>query len=682
MHQHAYELNVLDPPARNQPRRRRIIPARQALNPILLDAPVVGSDGSRASVFLTPASATIERFMPLVVAGSSGVFLLGSFLATRLNGPTPLVNIMTLCAFAIAAIPAITSVWESVRRVRIDIDALMLLGAGLAAIIGNPLEGALLLFLFALSGAMEKYSLDRTQAAIVALHNLMPTEAIVLTDAGPERRSLKRVATGQRLLVRPGDKVPLDGIVVEGSSSINESAITGESLPREKGVDDAVFAGTTNIHGRLVVRVTKTAADTTLARILRLVTEARHQNASAQRLIDKIGPTYSAMVVIGSIVAGLALYFAVGIAGRESVRRSIAFLIVCSPCALVIATPVVYLSSIAAAARRGILIKGGVFLEALARAKAIVFDKTGTLTTGQVRLTEVISPTGITEDEALSLAGALESSSSHPLASAVMAGLADRKLIPHDVDHLKSVPGEGISATVNGHRVWIGRAQSALEHIDPAQRDTFEETVDSVRRTGKAVSALVIDGRAGVLIFEDSLRTNAADTLTQLRASGVRRIEMLTGDHKLVAETIANKLNLDGYQSDLLPEDKLNATKKLRSEHGAIVMVGDGVNDAPALADADVGIAIGSIGADVALEAADIVLMNNALDGVAWLHTHAKRTAKIVKQNLTLAIGVITILSGFALAGQVPLPLAVIGHEGSTVLVALNGLRLLTRSKA
>ncbi len=671
MHRHAFE------PVDLEHDNRRIVPARHALNPILLDTPVITSDGSRASVFLTPASAAIERFMPLVVAGSSGVFLLGSFLASQLGAPAPLANLMILCAFSIAAIPAIASVWETISRFRIDIDALMLLGAGLAALIGNPMEGALLLFLFALSGALEEYSLDRTQAAIVALHNLMPTEAIVLTESGTERRSLKRVEAGQRVLVRPGDKVPLDGTVMEGSSSVNESAITGESLPRDKNPNDPVYAGTTNIQGRLVVTVNKTANDTTLARILQLVTEARHQRAGAQRLIDRIGPTYSALVVIGSIVAGVTLHVVGGLSGHDAVYRAIAFLIVCSPCALVIATPVAYLSAIAAAARRGVLIKGGVYLESLARAKAIVFDKTGTLTTGQVRLTDVIAPPGVTEDDALRLAGALESSSSHPLAAAVMTRLAENRLQPFDVDDLTSVPGHGISAKSNNRRVWIGRPRSAREHIDADHREAFDESVHSVRRTGKAASALVIDGMPGVLVFEDSLRENAAETVKRLRAAGIQRIEMLTGDHQLVAETIASKLCIDGFQADLMPEDKLTATKRLRAERGPVVMVGDGVNDAPALADADVGIAVGSIGADVALEAADIVLMNNSLDGVAWLHAHAKRTSRIVRQNLALAIGVIAVLSAFALAGRVPLPLAVIGHEGSTVLVVLNGLRLL-----
>ena len=345
--------------------------------------------------------------------------------------------------------------------------------------------------------------------------------------------------------------------------------------------------------------------------------------------------------------------------------------------ALIIATPVAYLSAIGAAARRGILIKGGVFLETFARAKAMVFDKTGTLTTGRVRLAQVIPHQDITEQEALRFAGALESASSHPLAGAVMRGLEERQLQPHPVDDLHNEPGRGISATSNGCRIWIGRPSAAEALIDAQHRDAFDTTVETVRRSGKAASALVIDGKPSVLVFEDTLRSNASTTIARLRRGGIERIEMLTGDHTVAAGTIAAQLSIDGFRADLLPEDKLTASAELRAKHGRLVMVGDGVNDAPALAAADVGIAIGSIGADVALEAADIVLMSDNIEGVAWLHAHAQRTAHIVRQNLTLAIGVIVVLSGFALSGAIPLPLAVVGHEGSTILVAMNALRLL-----
>jgi len=464
---------------------------------------------------------------------------------------------------------------------------------------------------------------------------------------------------------------------VEGGSSVNESAITGESVPRDKNVGDRVFAGTSNVNGRLVVHVSKRSTDTTLAKILRLVTEARQKRASVQRLIDRIGPTYSTCVIAGSVLAGVALHFVFDVGGKEAVRRAIAVLIVCSPCALIIATPVAYMASIGAAALRGVLIKGGAYLEILAGTKTVVFDKTGTLTTGHIRLAEIVTSDGHDETHALRVAGAIESASSHPLAKAVMDELSRRRLDPYEVSDLHSVPGEGVSARANGHAVWIGRPSLAGSRITSAERARFEQRVEAVYRSGRAASALVIDGNPSLLVFADTLRHNAASTLAGLRRNGVARIEMLTGDHQMVADALAKTLVLDGYRAELLPEQKQGVAEELQASYGSLVMVGDGVNDAPALAAADVGIAIGSIGADVALEAADIVLMNDNLDGVAWVYSQARRTARIVRQNLTVAIGVIVVLAGFALAGRVPLPLAVIGHEGSTVLVALNAMRLL-----
>jgi len=658
-----------------------ISPSRRALNPILYDGSVMERDVRGASVFLTPASGFIQRHLPLIIAGGAGAFLLAGFVASRLGAPAALTHLLTLCAFAIGAIPSVSSVWESLRQFRIDIDTLMVLGAGLAVIIGSPMEGALLLFLFALSGAMEEFALGRTQEAIVSLHRMMPTQAMVLEEAGPRRMTLNRVPIGARVLVRPGDTVPLDGEVIEGRSAVNEAAITGESLPADKHVGDRVFAGTSNVNGRLVVRVTKRSADTTLAKILRLVTEARQKRAGVQRLIDRIGPTYSMMVIVGSVLAGVVLYFAFDIAGKESVRRGIAVLIVCSPCALIIATPVAYMAAIGAAALRGVLIKGGAYLETLARSKTIVFDKTGTLTTGEIQLVGVETFGRVEEAEALRIAGAVESSSSHPLARAVMNELKRRSMEAYDVSEVDNVAGEGISADVRGRRVWIGRPSLAGDRLGEADREAFERRAEEVHQGGRAASALIIDGAPGLLVFADSLRAEAGDTLRRLRAAGVTRIEMLTGDHRLVAEAMTKTLDIDGYRAELLPEQKQGAAEQLRAAYGSLVMVGDGVNDAPALAAADVGIAIGSIGADVALEAADIVLMNDSLEGVSWVYGQAQRTARIVRQNLTVAIGVIVVLAGFALAGKVALPLAVVGHEGSTVLVALNALRLLSGSR-
>ena len=656
-----------------------ISPTRRALNPVLLDAPVVEADATRASVFYTPQSQALARHMPLILAGFAGASLLVAFVARQSGAPAALAHLLTLVAFAVAGLPAVESVWQSLRRLTIDIDVLMLLGAGLAAVIGSPMEGALLLVLFALSGALETYALQRTQSAIVALRKLAPSEAVLLTEHGQRTVRLQEIALGQRIVVRPGDRVPLDGRVVEGVSAVDESAITGESIPRDKFVGDAVFAGTVNASGRLVVEVTKLAGDTTLARIVELVTEARHRKAGTQRLIDRIGPPYSVAVILASVTVALVLPAIWGFAWTEGIRRGIAVLIVGSPCALIIATPVAYLSAIAGAARRGVLIKGGVYLETLAQTAVMVFDKTGTLTSGRVRLVDVVPLDGADADEALRLAGAIEVSSTHPLATAVTAALAERQLTAYAATDFASTPGQGLSGQVEGREVWIGRPDLAAERIDPDLRERCRQRVEGIRRAGKTAAVMAADGAATLLVFEDTLREGAARCVATLRRQGVGRIEMLTGDHELVAEAISQRVGLDGFAADLLPEDKLTVLRRLRERYGQVVMTGDGVNDAPALVDADVGIAIGSIGADVALDAADVVLMSDQIEQIAWLHGHARRTASIVRQNLALAIAVIAGLGCCVVATSVPLPLAVIGHEGSTVLVALNALRLLKK---
>jgi Cd2+/Zn2+-exporting ATPase len=710
--------------------------ARRALKPVLSDEAVADFAGSTANVFYTPAARRIARHMELIIAAGAGLCLASAWVIDLSAGPRPLRDLFILLAFAVAGIPALSQVWSKLSEFRIDIDLLMLLGAGLAAYIGSPFEGALLLFLFALSGGLESYALRRTQSAIVALRQLTPTEATLIDNGAAARVPLRQVRVGATVLVKPGEKIPVDGTVTDGSSSIDESAITGESIPRDCGIGDTVFAGTQNLNGRLEVRVIKLAADTTLARIVELVTEARHHPARAQRLIDRIGPTYSLTVICLAILTAAASATLFGLEGKEAIRRGIALLIVASPCALIIATPVAYLSAIAAAARRGVLVKGGAYLEVVARARVVAFDKTGTLTTGRVRLTDIEIDDRIDEREALRLAGAIEASSAHPLAAAVNEALKERRLTAYAVTDYKSVPGEGESGLVEGRSVWIGRPELVAHHTregtacvgptgkpacgwqtsslaqsvrqtgksvphttvgagraSPLSRATQstignrESTmIDVVERTeqlrceGKTVSAIVVDGTVGLLAFRDTIRGDSADCVQQLRRQGIRRIEMLTGDHEIIARQVASQLALDGYLAELAPEDKLTAIRKLQSEYGALVLVGDGINDAPALAHADAGIAMGSMGADVALEAADMVLMKDRIERVAWIHRHALRTAGIVRQNLTLAIAVIAVLSVAAALGRIPLPMAVIGHEGSTVLVALNALRLLGTS--
>lgn len=659
----------------------KITAERSSLKPILAEDQVIDTAGEVAGVFYTSGARRIAQYFDLLVALAAGVFLGTAWIMSLVGGPQPLIHLFTLLAFIIAGTPALSAVWAKISRFRIDIDVLMLLGACLAAVIGSPFEGALLLFLFALSGGLESYALRRTQSAITALRELTPQEASVISDGKVERMSLRGIPIGATILVRPGERIPLDGCVTAGQSSLDESAITGESMPRDVGVEDDVFAGTHNLNGRLEVRVTKLAADTTLAKIVALVTQARQNPAAAQRLVDRIGPIYAKVVIASAIAVGLFAALLAGIETTEAIRRSIAVLIVASPCALIIATPVAYLSAIAAAARNGVLIKGGAHLEIVASAKVFLFDKTGTLTTGKVRLTDVVPVNGTTRTTTLQVVGAIEATSNHPLADAVSQALAEGNITPSIPQEYSSTPGEGVSGVVDGHRVWIGRPELLDKHVLQADTTDSSQRIDQFRKEGKTVSVIVMDDAVGLLAFEDTIRDRAAQCIGQLRNQGVTHVQILTGDHEIVARKVAEDLKVDGYSAALVPEEKLTAMRDLRERYGKVVLTGDGINDAPALAHADVGIAMGSIGADVALEAADIVLMQDRIESVAWLHKHAQRTAAIVKQNLTLAISVIVVLSFLAAAGQVALPLAVIGHEGSTVLVALNALRLLRSPK-
>ncbi len=651
---------------------------RRAVNPILTDEVLFDEESRHIDAFLTPFARYVQRWMPLISASLAGVLLLMGFLAEKLGGPAELVTLNVMAAFLIAGIPGLQSAWESIRELKIDIDVLMILGAILAAIIGEPMEGALLLVLFALSGAMEDEATRRTKSALTALRRMNPTEALVLDASGDVSRvPSKHVSVGARILVRPGDRVALDGNVVEGASAVDEAPITGESVPREKHAGDPVFAGTINGSGRLVVEVTKPAGETQLARIFQLVTEARQKKASTERFLDRIGPRYAVGVIVLALLIGSVPTLTGLLAWKESIYRAIAFLIVASPCALIIATPTAYLSAIASAARKGVLIKGGVYLEVLGRCRSMIFDKTGTLTVGKPRVARVLVGDGMTEERCLAVAAGLEASSSHPLASAVIEALEQHHASAESADDVEVLAGRGIRGLVNGKVTLLGRVDWVLAESSPSAREQLQPMIDATNAEAQTLSALAHGDHGAILTFEDPLREDAAETLRRLKGLGIAETLMLTGDRAPTARAVTDRLGLDGFHADLMPEDKITRAEELASRNGPIAAVGDGVNDAPVLARADVGIAMASIGSDAALEAAPIVLMSNTLERLGWVTAHARKTVKIVQQNITLALAVIAVMATLAVLGLAELPLAVIAHEGSTLLVALNAMRLL-----
>ncbi|NPA91515.1 MAG: cadmium-translocating P-type ATPase [Chloroflexi bacterium] len=561
------------------------------------------------------------------------------------------------------------------RQGVLDIDFLMIVSALGAAYIGHWAEGATLLFLFSLSGALETFAMDRTRHAIEKLMELRPKEATVRRNGQEVRVPVEELEVGEEVIVRPGEAIPVDGVVVEGISAVDQSPITGESIPVTKRPGDKVFAGTINTEGSLVIRVTKRASDSTLAKIIQLVEEAQSERAPMQRLIDKYSQPYATAVVLGVLA-----YIGVGTwvlkwPFHEVFYRAMTLLVVASPCALVISTPASILSAIAAGARNGVLFKGGMHLENMARIQIVAFDKTGTLTYGKPQVVRVVPAPGFREEDVLYIAGSVERRSEHPLAKAIVKYAQERGISLDEPDMFRALVGKGVRAELNGERIYIGndRLMKELGREIPPE---LEALARQLRNEGMTVVWVSNKQVVGLLAIADVVRPQAAQAIRELRALGVKRIVMLTGDHRGVAEAIARQVGVDEVYAELLPEDKVNIIRQLDQE-APTAMVGDGINDAPAMALATVGIAMGAAGTDVALETADVVLMADDLLKLPFALDLSRRARRIVYQNLAFSVGVMVVLVISTLTVGIPLPLGVVGHEGSTLIVVLNGLRLL-----
>lgn len=604
---------------------------------------------------------------------------------------------------------------ESLRQRTIDVDLLMILAAVGAALVGAPFEGAMLLFLFSLSNVLQNFALDRTRNAIRALMKLRPETALTRrrgapADAPPVLLPIAEVNVGDRVIVRPGERIPLDGVIVEGESTVDQAPITGESMPIAKGIGDEVLAGTINQQGGLEIRVTRLARDSTLARLIRLVEEAQSEKAKTQRFIDQAEQYYAAGVILLTVLAIVIPIVFLNEALAPAFYRAMALMVAASPCALVISTPATVLSAIGNGARRGVLFKGGAHVERAATIKVLVFDKTGTLTEGKPKVTDVVVNAQEREsapefpgaaswpsdpDFLLQLAASVEAKSEHPLGRAIVAAARERGLPLFEAVEFMSVTGKGVKGRVRGVNAEgvPGGGQAELEiHVGnwryfEAHPDLtlagIQDEARELEAAGKTTVIVAASGgqgasRAlGLIAIADTLRPGVPDVVRELKQLGIRRVVMLTGDHERVARAIAAQAGLDGYHAGLLPEDKLQSIRQLEAEHGPVAMVGDGVNDAPALAAASLGIAMGAAGTDVALETADVVLMGDNLANIPYMIALSRQTRRTLVQNLALALAVIGVLIASVLGFGLALPLSVIGHEGSTVLVSLNGLRLL-----
>ncbi|HEY66153.1 MAG TPA: cadmium-translocating P-type ATPase [Caldilineae bacterium] len=626
----------------------------------------------------------------LVLAISSGAFLLLGWIGESFLG------LPRLTAMGLYALAYLTGGYDATRHglkavlhLRFDIDFLMVVAAIGAAVLGEWAEGALLLFLFSLGHALEHYATGKARAAIRALGELTPETALVRRDGREVELPVEEVVRGDIVVVRPGDRIPVDGRVIQGRSAVDQSPITGESVPVEKGEGDEVFAGTVNGEGTLEIEVTRLAQDTTLARVIKMVEEAQTQKSPTQQFTEKFERLFVPAVLIG--VAGII--FLPPLVGwlpfGEAFLRGMTILVAASPCALAIATPSAVLSGVAQAARNGVLIKGGVYLENLGAIRAMAFDKTGTLTHGQPRMTAIIpnpqSP--ISTDDLLRVAAAVERRSNHPLAQAVVRAAKQRGLTLPQAGDLESITGRGVRSTLNGQPVLIGNLK-LFEAEGLVVPDDMRAQVERLEAEGKTTMIVygptsAADGEApsadflGIIALADTPRPEARETLERLRALGIRETIMLTGDNERVAAAIARQVGLTDFKANLLPEQKVEAIQALLRQYGRVAMVGDGVNDAPALAQATVGIAMGGAGTDVALETADVALMADDLSKLPFAVGLSRQARRIIRQNLIASLGVVALLIPMALFGLVGIGIAIIFHEGSTLVVVANALRLL-----
>ncbi len=611
----------------------------------------------------------------LVLAVACGVL---GLLAAHVVPAAWRIPVFVLSYLAGAWYPA-EEVWERIRKRAIDVHFLMLAVAVGSASIGAWGEGATLLFLFSLSGALEHFALGRTQKEIRSLFRDAPKTALVLEPNGTEREvPVEALRREMRLLVKPGSQFPVDAEIARGSTAADESNLTGEAAPVAKSVGDSVLAGTINLWGAVEVTVTRPAAESALQKIIRLIREAQHQKAPSQQFTDKFSTYYTYLALGLSAVMFFVWWLAFGYEpftstgdARSAFYRTMTLLVVASPCALVLSIPSAVLAAIAWGARQGILFRGGAAVEKLAEVNVVALDKTGTLTTGELRVEKVESFPAGNEIEIARLAYAMEKLSTHPLARAITRYGRQQQLSAVELDHFESVTGHGLKAHQNGVPCILGRREWVL-----AERDQKPAGQPPIAEAGLSEIWIARGDLLGRIVLRDDVRPQSRQVLKQLKSDGLRSV-VLTGDRREAAEHLKAELQLDDVRSELKPEHKVEAIRSLSGSGMKVAMVGDGVNDAPSLAAAHIGVAMGARGSDAALEQADVVLMHDRLENFLAAFRLSQRARRVIRQNLVVSLGTVAVLVIFAIIGKIPLTLGVIGHEGSTVVVVMNSLRLL-----
>ncbi len=597
-------------------------------------------------------------------------------------GATPLLSVILYTLAALCAVRYVApKAWLAARRLRPDMNLLMVIAVVGAIGIGAWFEAATVSFFFALALALEAWSLGRARRAVAALMELAPPTARIMLEDGTERDvPAAEVRVGSHIIIRPGDKVPLDGRVAAGESEVNQAPITGESVPVFKSEGDDVFAGTINGEGALDVVTTKASSDTTLAQIIRMVGSAQGRRAPSEQWVEKFARVYTPVVMALAIAVFLVPPLLLGGGWEVWFYRALVLLVIACPCALVISTPVTIVAALAGAAKQGVLVKGGVHLETPARLKAIAMDKTGTLTEGRPQVVEILALGSRNEDDLLRLAAALEARSEHPIARAILARATENGIAAQPAEAVQAITGRGMTGRVSGREVWLGSRRYLDERAvgSPA----ILERADTLSGAGRTIVA-VGDGQEvwGLIAVADAVRAEAKDIVTALHRAGVEKVVMLTGDNRATAEAIAKQTGIDEVRAELLPGDKVTAVEDLVRRYGVVAMVGDGVNDAPAMGRANLGIAMGAMGSDAAIETADVALMSDDLSRLPWLVRHSRATLAVIRQNIAFSIAVKLLFTVLTVIGLASLWGAIAADVGASLLVVLNGLRLLNREQ-
>jgi Cd2+/Zn2+-exporting ATPase len=664
----------------------------------------VANTGMRAEAWddPKPASGTIsfwQRGGRTTLTTASAAFLAAAFIAHALSAhsfvnailseatmtsqPIPVyVKALYLAAIIAGSWFILPKAWLALKQLRPDMNLLIILAVIGAAGIGQWFEAATVAFLFALSLTLESWSVGRARRAVEALLAIAPPTVRLLREGVPEEEvSPEDVPVGAHFLVRPGERIPLDGVVFRGYSEVNQAPITGESVPVAKEPGSQIFAGTINGHGALEIASTKLAGETTLAQIIRMVGEAQSRRAPSEQWVDRFAQTYTPIIFALAFLVAIIPPVFLGGAWSDWLYRSLVLLVIGCPCALVISTPVSIVAGLAAAAKNGVLVKGGIHMESPARLRAVAFDKTGTLTKGEPSVVEVVPMSGHSTIELLELAGTIERHSDHPLARAVVAFGEARNVSFGRAEAFEVIPGKGAAAQLNGRTYWLG----SHRYLEERGQETAEvhDRLEELSRAGKTVVVIGNEEHVcGFIALGDAVRPGATTAIKKLTEQRIGHVAMLTGDNRGTAETIARELGIDTIYAELLPGDKVEAVERLVQKYQFVAMVGDGINDAPAMGRATLAIAMGAAGSDTAIEAADVALMSDDLEKIPWLITHSRRVLAIIRQNIALSLAVKAAFMVLTFLGHASLWAAIAADMGVSFLVITNALRLLRRCQA